>query len=457
MKLTQRKLNSIYFSIWIILNLTVIFLLKVATPIFNNLLTDLNLDYQFDPTLAIQMSVVLLLLSLLIFSTIWSIRNRIWKGKESIKSYFLILKIRKELILASYSDDQNVTEKVVRLPKIKIKFDDKQLNTGRLIIRDSVEFHEKLEKATFTPALKGFKVETVYQSDDGDWFIFDFYATDSQNQDVFTELSSFLDWSNQTTNQYQIRFDGRLSADLKHILLVGATRTGKTYGLIGLLLQMINKSTTYHLYFADPKNDQLRKIGNWVDPKKTAVTTEELIKLIEQVYQRLIEREKEMEKATATRMTGDYRDVKLEPIFLVFDEFSSFINVLESKEKKQVLGHLTAVVQRGAGAGVFLLLIMQKSDATTLPTAIRSNLLLKIVLGNATTTTYSTAFESSSDVPIFRFGKGQGVYLDDTMSKPKLFSFPYLKFIDAFDGGSNDPALLWQKNSSDQQALNSEL
>ena len=93
---------------------------------------------------------------------------------------------------------------------------------------------------------------------------------------------------------------------------------------------------------------------------------------------------------------------------------------------------------------VFLLLIMQKSDATTLPTAIRSNLLLKIVLGNASSTTYTTTFESSSDIPVFNFRQGQGVFLDDTMTVPRLVSFPYLRFLDEYNNGNKDPASLWK-------------
>ncbi|WP_337019175.1 hypothetical protein [Oceanobacillus massiliensis] len=361
-----------------------------------------------------------------------------------MKRYFMTLNLRKEMLDANYRDERHVTKRIAQIPTIKVEFDSKEMVSGNLIVRDSVEFHDRLAKATFTPALKGFKVESFYQSDDGDYWIYNFYSVDSQIQIPFKSMEEYLKWSNETTNRYQLRIDKRLSFDLKHTLLVGATRTGKTYGLIGLMLQMINKSIHYELFFADPKNDQLRKIGNWINPKKTAYTTEDITDLIGRVYQRLIEREKEMAKATLNRMTGDYRDVELEPIFLIFDEFSSFINVLDSKERKNVLGRLTAIVQRGAGAGVFLLLIMQKSDATTLPTAIRSNLLLKIVLGNASSTTYTTTFESSSDIPIFNFRQGQGVFLDDTMTVPRLVSFPYLKFLDEYNNGNKDPASLWK-------------
>lgn len=375
---------------------------------------------------------------------LWSIRNKVWEGKRALKRYFLTLNLRKEMLDANYREERHVTKRIAQIPTIKVEFDSKEMISGKLIVRDSLEFHDRLAKATFTPSLKGFKVEDFYLSDDGDWWIYNFYSVDSQIQVAFESLEEYLNWSNETTNKYQLRIDKRLSFDLKHTLLVGSTRTGKTYGLIGLLLQMINKSIHYELFFADPKNDQLRKIGNWVSAGNTAYTSENIINLIDRVYQRLIEREQEMAEATLNRMTGDYRDVELEPIFLVFDEFSSFINVLDSKERKNVLGMLTAIVQRGAGAGVFLLLIMQKSDATTLPTAIRSNLLLKIVLGNASSTTYTTTFESSSDIPVFNFRQGQGVFLDDTMTVPRLVSFPYLRFLDEYNNGNKDPASLWK-------------
>lgn len=420
-------------------------LLLCNNDLISQLMKSINLDYRMTVPQVIIYTLSILILLLLPTFLMWSVRNKLWQGKRAFKRYFMALNIRRAMLDANYYDDRHSTERVAKLPKIKIEFDNKSMSTGKLIIRDSIAFHDRLGKAIFTPVLRDYKVETVYQSDDGDWLIYDFYSISAQIQQRFDKFTDFLIWANHTTDDYQLRVDNRLTMNLKHTLLVGATRTGKTYGLIGLLLQMINKSIKYHLYFADPKNDQVRKIGTWVSIDQTAVITNQIIDLIESVYDRLIEREKEMEEATLNRMTGDYRDVELEPIILIFDEFSSFISVLDNKQKKKTLGHLTAIVQRGAGAGVFLFLIMQKSEATMLPTAIRSNLLMKIVLGNAAPTTYTTTFESSADIPVFKYGVGQGVYLDDTMSLPRLIGFPYLRFLEAYDNGTKDPASLWTR------------
>ncbi|MFH5672138.1 hypothetical protein ACHI5T_14710, partial [Listeria monocytogenes] len=119
------------------------------------------------------------------------------------------------MIDANYRDERHVTERVVQMPTIKVEFDNKEMTSGKLIVRDSLEFHDRLAKATFTPSLKGFKVEDFYLSDDGDWWIYNFYSVNSQIQAVFDSLEEYLNWSNETTNKFQLRIDNRLSFDLK--------------------------------------------------------------------------------------------------------------------------------------------------------------------------------------------------------------------------------------------------
>lgn len=443
-RITQRKLNGFYIFGTIGIVTMVWILLLYYNQTINQRFESVGLNIQI-PMHQINYIYSIIIPSLILPTMIiWSIRNKVWQGKRAIRRFFLTLSLRKEMLDANYHDERHITERVARIPKIKIEFNSKEMTSGKLMIRDSVEFHERLSKATFTPALKGFLVENAYHSNSGDYWIYSFISTELLDPSKFDTLNDYLNWAKKTANKYQLRIDDRFSHDLKHTLLVGATRSGKTYGLIGLLQQMLNKPIDYELFFADPKNDQLRKIGDWINPQSTAFKTEKLIELVHKVYCRLEEREEEMKKATSHRMTGDYRDVDLKPIFLIFDEFSSFINVLDTKKKNIVLGELKAIVQRGASAGVFLFLKMQKSDTTTLPTAIRSNLLLKIVLGNAPTTTYTTAFESSADIPAFNFRQGQGVLLDDTMTVPMLVSFPYLRFLEEYNNGSKKPASLWK-------------
>ncbi|EAF7269491.1 hypothetical protein AT991_06330 [Listeria monocytogenes] len=281
MRVTQSKLNGFYVFGSTLMLIVIWILLAYQNESMNQVFKAVGINFRIE--LQKVNNIFFVAVTMIIFPTIlfWSLRNKIWEGKRALKRYFLILNLRKEMIDANYRVERHVTERVVQMPTIKVEFDNKEMTSGKLIVRDSLEFHDRLAKATFTPSLKGFKVEDFYLSDDGDWWIYNFYSVNSQIQAVFDSLEEYLNWSNETTNKFQLRIDNRLSFDLKHTLLVGATRSGKTYGLIGLLLQMINKLIHYELFFADPKNDQLRKIGNWINGKNTAYTTENIIDLID--------------------------------------------------------------------------------------------------------------------------------------------------------------------------------
>ena len=226
---TQRKLNGLYVFTSVGMIIILWILLGSQIESINQIFGNLGLNFRIDMHKINNVAFVALTVLILPTMLFWSIRNKLWEGKRALKRYCLILNLRKEMIDANYRDERHVTERVLKIPTIKVEFDNKDMTSGKLIVRDSLEFHDRLAKATFTPSLKGFKVEDFYLSDDGDWWIYNFYSVDSQIQAVFDSLEDYLNWSNETTNRYQLRIDKRLSFDLKHTLLVGATRSGKTY------------------------------------------------------------------------------------------------------------------------------------------------------------------------------------------------------------------------------------
>lgn len=446
---TRRQINGmlVFFSVGVLLFTWLFF--KYHHLTFNTIFSSNNLSWQIDMSRVSMFTVVGVVLFLLPTLICWSIRNKLNQGiKPAIKRWLVIRRLRKELVQAKYANQTELEVKIAYVPSIKVEFDE-VLQTGRVFIRNSIKFDKSLETIRVDSALKGYVVEQQYIDDTHDWYIYDFYSTNLNLQSEFKSLNDFLKWSFDGTKEYQIRIDNRFVFDLHHLLLVGQTGSGKTYGLISLLLQMINKPTNYILYFADPKNADLKNIGEWINKERTAAENQDIVKLIDKVYQALLEREKEMNQKLKTKMTADFRDFEMEPIVLIFDEFSSFSAWLYTQKKadrEKIIMRLIAIVQKGRQSGVFLWLIMQKSDATTVPTAIRNNLVLKVVLGNAERTTYQTAFESSIDLPNQKYKKGQGVYLHPTTNKPKMLSFPFLRFIDDYNDKGNKPADLWKKH-----------
>lgn len=91
---------------------------------------------------------------------------------------------------------------------------------------------------------------------------------------------------------------------------------------------------------------------------------------------------------------------------------------------------LRDIVLQGRQLGFFLWIVMQKASSEDIPTSIRSNLLLKVVLGRADRTSYQVALEDSAkDVKVSDFKQGEGVYYYQGLTRsPKRISFPTLDF-----------------------------
>ncbi len=74
-------------------------------------------------------------------------------------------------------------------------------------------------------------------------------------------------------------------------------------------------------------------------------------------------------------------------------------------------------------------MVMQKSDASLIDTAIRDNVPLKIVLGNSETQTYVTAFGAGVEIPNRHYFVGEGVFTEPTLApEPKIVQCPLCDF-----------------------------
>ncbi|WP_281512695.1 FtsK/SpoIIIE domain-containing protein [Mammaliicoccus vitulinus] len=215
-------------------------------------------------------------------------------------------------------------------------------------------------------------------------------------------------------------------------MLVGQTGSGKTYALYSLILQMLSKDISYNIFFADPKNSSLAILGQNISAENTATEIDEIIKLLQDFNEKMSLRKQEIKMSLNKKLEGTYADFNYEPYIFIFDEFASFQSVLltlEKKKRDEVSKLLSQVILQGRQLGFFLWIVMQKSDATLLPTNLRENLPVKFVLGNAEKQTYTTAFGSGIDIPTKNFDLGQGVFTCPVIaSTPKICHFSYLNF-----------------------------
>lgn len=375
-------------------------------------------------------SIVLITLPMMFL--FWCIKNNIGHGlKYAIKHYLLVNSLNKQLVDANIFTEVKIGSLLVaKVPWIRIDFND-DFKTGTVFIKDSVKFHEKLKNLNISSALHQFVVEQMYLTNDGNYYYFEFYDTSIERRIKFSSLEEFKQYANYQ-GQYDIFIDSFSSVPVMHTLLVGATRSGKSYALMCCLLQFLVKHTKYHLYFVDMKHSSTGLLGDVISPDNTAKEYDDIVRLLEKFVDSMNQRKILMERNLANKIDGDYTSFNLSPHILIFDEYASFASILQTKEKKHrdyVNSKISQIILMGAGLGYFIYMIAQKSGSEIIPTHIRDNLLLKIVLGNAEDTTYQTAFGTGVEIPEGKFGKGEGVYTySGIANKPKLCSFSTLNF-----------------------------
>lgn len=356
------------------------------------------------------------------------ISNKMCKGLLYFWNYWRIKdRLERQMLDAGFGIQRSY---FVELPKIKLTFE-KDFTAGTLIIRNALKFDRKLDDVVMSAALGKFIAESHYQSDDSNMYIYELIDGSVSYKMTFKSFEDFKR-HNRTINKYKLFLDKRAVVKLQHCLLVGMTGSGKTYALYNLLLQMLDKDVPYQIFYADPKGSSLAVIGYAVAAERTAVDVADIIRLLEEFIALMRNRKEELRERLKEKIDADYSDFQMQPYIFMCDEYASFAAKIATQEKKvrdSVKDMLYEVILQGRQLGFFLFLIMQKSDATLIDTALRDNIPLKIVLGNSEQQTYVTAFGTGVEIPNRHYLVGEGVFTEPELApQPKLVQFPRLDF-----------------------------
>ncbi len=375
-----------------------------------------------------QLFVVLAILLVLFIMADFLLSNRAYKGIRYFFNYWHTRNLlEKQMLDAGFGIQRSY---YIELPKISFSFKN-DYSSGVLRIRNTLKFDRKLDDIVMSSGLGKFIVDNHYVTDDGNFYIYELLNGTTSFKLIFNSFDDFLEYSKKVP-PYKLFLDKRSEIRLQHTLLVGMTGSGKTYSLYSLLLQMLNKNVSYHLYLADPKGSSLAVIGASIAPKSTAVSMQEITAQLTVFVDMMHQRKADLKEHLKGKVDADYSDFNLEPHIFIFDEYASFAAVLASCEKKErdrVKALLYEIILQGRQLGFFLFLVMQKSDATLIETALRDNIPLKIVLGNSEQQTYITAFGAGVDIPKRHFLVCEGVFTEPVVApEPRLVQFPYCNF-----------------------------
>lgn len=372
----------------------------------------------------------LAVIQIIVCAAVWCKQHHIERGLRYARQHAKLLHgVRKALLNSgsAYGLDEYAGEHKVSIsPKIMLELK-RDLISGTLRIRNDIRYSKVLEKLDLSPALGRYIVTQSYLSDDRNWFIFEIEDSRIDYRLNFDSLDTLQAYSRQGGDNY-LFFDQKHRVPLCSTLLCGVTGGGKSYALFSIIMEMKSWIKPATIHFLDLKMSGLYLIGQSLDPARTAGEIEDIIHQLEMVFLELNARKSIFINESRNYDWG-YKELGLSPVVVIFEEYATFASILKTLDKAtaaRVDSIIRSIVLMGRQLGVYLIIVMQKSDASELPTAIRDNLPCKIALGNCGSTTYQTCF-GYVDIPKQKLSPGEGFFTyAGRYNEPEPMSFPTL-------------------------------
>ena len=218
---------------------------------------------------------------------------------------------------------------------------------------------------------------------------------------------------------------------MPHLLVAGATRTGKSITLQNLLMSLLYKNSPYDLklIILDPKRVEFTAYNNIPhlytpiikEPKGAIKALNWAIQELERRYEILAEQGQvnvsdynkkvlfpAMEKARRKGKIGDELvglPPKMPYIVIIFDEYNDFM----LSYPKEISPLITAISQKGRAAGVHLILSTQRPDVKVITGTIKANIPARIALKTTSQIDSRTILDASGAEDLL--GNGDMLYM----------------------------------------------
>lgn len=284
---------------------------------------------------------------------------------------------------------------VVRLlrdgSKLEDGFRDKGKNLQALIKKELIRQEHN--------AVKGYSEYRFKFTDTEEYFYLD-KEIEKEHKGYIT-LNKYFDWDYIRT---------------PHLLLNSVSGGGKTYFLLSLVKKMMAETDNENIYICDGKFDELEEIArNDFGLKNVASSVDDIVRYIHNVNER-------MEEAYLKKM-------KMDPVFLVIDEFAALQLRLNKKEVEELISCLKNIILKGRRAGYIVVLALQRANREVIDLSIRDNCALKIGFGNMSEENYKMTFGEMKNIEeLVRFedtDKGKG-YISFNGSEITRFNAPVI-------------------------------
>ena len=218
---------------------------------------------------------------------------------------------------------------------------------------------------------------------------------------------------------------------MPHLLVAGATRTGKSVTLQNLLVSLLYKNSPYDLklIILDPKRVEFTAYNNIPhlytpiikEPKSAIKALNWAVQELDRRYEILSEHGQvnvedynkkilspALEKARKKAKDGDEikgLPPKMPYVIIIFDEYNDFM----LSYPKEISPLITALTQKGRAAGVHLILATQRPDVKVITGTIKANIPARIALKTTSQIDSRTILDSSGAEDLL--GNGDMLYM----------------------------------------------
>lgn len=207
-------------------------------------------------------------------------------------------------------------------------------------------------------------------------------------------------------------------ADRPHLLIAGATGSGKSVAVNGIITSLLYTQSPFHCQFVliDPKKVELVQYKPLPHVAQYASEPDTMIRALQWSLDETDRRFTVMQKAGIREYNGAH-------MYIIIDELAD----LMTTQKKVALPLLQRLAQIGRAARVHLIACTQNVLAVTIPTVLKCN--FSTILGLRTATRQQSRYlidEPGCELlpNPKREGKGYG-YLRDGADLTKLFIYKY--------------------------------
>jgi len=215
-------------------------------------------------------------------------------------------------------------------------------------------------------------------------------------------------------------------ADMPHLLIAGATGSGKSVCVNNIILSLIYENSPDELKFIliDPKRVELSAY-NGIPHLLTPVIndTDKIINALRWVVKEMHERYKLLQ-ASGKRNIDSYNKAvivnRLPYIIVVVDEFAA----LMSLASKEVEAAIVSLAQMARAVGIHLVLATQRPSVDVITGLIKANITSRIAFAVASSMDSRTIIDTSGAEKLL--GKGDMLFMTSEESKPRRIQGAYV-------------------------------